>query len=108
MKQFEYKGDTLAIIDGEIWLKLGCPADPVVADLAVAPKKRGPKPGATFKPKDKLLEQADVARIKEMINAGYKAQEIATKLGVGAQYVYVLKMQMKRKGELTLPVQDSE
>jgi hypothetical protein len=57
-------------------------------------KGRGRGPG---KKNSQRLEPDDVMHIKEMINAGYKASEIAPKYGMSAQYIYMMKMQMKKK-----------
>jgi hypothetical protein len=105
VKIFEYKGDTFAIIDGDLWLKLPSGDSPSVSEIADVPerrRRRSRKTGTT----NKTIEQDDAKRIKEMINAGYKASEIAQKFGVSSQYVYMMKMHMKKNGELTM--QESE
>jgi DNA invertase Pin-like site-specific DNA recombinase len=114
---FEHKGETLAIIDGELWLKLPQAGTAPISETASEPKKRGRKPGFGMKAtQDKIkayklrsgLQEARVARIepedmkqiKEMVNAGYGAQDIATKFNVKVQYIYNIKMRMKKDGEL--------
>jgi hypothetical protein len=110
VKIYEYNGKRILEFNGELFIQLDA-VDVAVATtdpLAMSTGKhrqpyvtnrRGRKPGTK---NTERLEVNDVAHIKEMINAGYKAAEIAFKYGVSAQYVYMLKMQMKRNGELTI------
>lgn len=108
MKTFEYKGDTFAVIEGEVWVKLASGAPPPIVETAKLAKKRGRKKGwkSGMPPRARKerarLEPDDLKQIKEMINAEYPVQEIATKYDVSATYVYNIKVRMKKDGELTL------
>lgn len=113
MQKYSYNNQIFLIIDGELYVRIEAfglekinevvtEAEPKKRGRPKGPRNpRGPKPGGHLS-RGKLLEQEDLKQIKEMINAGYKAFEIAQKFEATAQYIYNIKMKMKKDGELTL------
>ena len=105
MKTFEYKGDTLAIIDGELWLKLPISAPPPMPEIGDVTKKRhykkrGRKPGRTGtlqrivdhqRRRRTVLGPEAEETIKAEIEAGMKMSEVCKKYEISVSTYYRLK-----------------
>jgi DNA invertase Pin-like site-specific DNA recombinase len=102
MKTFEYKGDTLAIIDGDIWAKLSLAAINTVEEQ---PKKRGRKRLGTLQQITRNMERKRRNRlgpdaeqtITAEISAGMGLTEACKKYDISVSTYYRLKNESRSK-----------
>lgn len=117
MKTFEYKGDTLAIIDGDLWLKLPTGATPPISENVDVPKKRrkkrGRKPRVPEGEREHVesgvidgrrgrkprIEAETLELLKQDIRDGGPSGVIAAKHNVPVHVVYNTRLRMKADGE---------
>src|SRR5690349_20341581 len=116
MNKYQIGETTAIVVDGELYIKanpLTATAQPPGVSAKATTRRGRPKShrvSRNLSSHDGLLDtesdvkgrlqQEDIRLMKEQINAGYGAKEIARKFDVTPNYVYVLKNKMKKDGEL--------
>lgn len=112
MQTFEYKGDTFAVIDGHLWVRLASmQPSSLVAVEAPASKKRGRKPGSRprnsmsdtrraireYKPRRKRLGPDAEEAIKQDIAGGLGMADAVKKYDISVGTFYRLKGDLQNR-----------